>query len=82
MPISKRCMILNIVCDEGIINLIQVYAPTRDKSDKEIKPFYAHINTLIVTIKKHNIIITLSGLNVKVEDIIVGGWGMHNEHLG
>lgn len=39
--ISERAMMLNISCDGGTINLIQVYAPTVDKSDEEIENFFA-----------------------------------------
>lgn len=42
---------LNITCNEGIINLIQVYAPTADKSDEEIENFYTDIKTLITTLE-------------------------------
>lgn len=35
---------VNIACNEETISLIQVYAPTADKSDEEIENFYADIN--------------------------------------
>lgn len=44
---------LNITCDGGIINLIQFYALTSDKSDEEIKNFFENIDTFITTTKKH-----------------------------
>lgn len=36
VPISERVLMLNIACNEGTINLIQVYAPTVDRSDRKI----------------------------------------------
>lgn len=36
VPISERAMMHNIACNIGTINLIQVYAPTAEKLDKEI----------------------------------------------
>lgn len=39
--ISEKAMMLNISCDGGTISLIQVYALAANKSDKEIKNFFA-----------------------------------------
>jgi hypothetical protein len=53
LPIPERVMMLNIDCNKGVNNLIQVYVQAADKSDEEIENFYADINTLIVTTKSH-----------------------------
>jgi len=59
VPISERNMMINIACNKGTINLIQVYAPTADKSNEEIENFYAVIKTLIATTKRHEITMIL-----------------------
>lgn len=51
VPISKGAMMNNIACNVGTINLLQVYAPTADKSDEEIEIFYADLKILIATTK-------------------------------
>jgi len=66
-------MMLNIACNKGTINLIQVYAPTADKSDEEIENFYADIKTLIMTMKRHDITMIIGHFNAKVGNIIVDG---------
>lgn len=64
---------LNIACNKGTINLIQVYAPTTDKSDEERENFYRDIKTLITTTKRHDITIILGDFNAKFGKIIVDG---------
>ncbi|KAL1446089.1 hypothetical protein WDU94_009850 [Cyamophila willieti] len=80
VPLSDRVMMLSIASENGTINLIQVYAPTADKSDEEIETFYEEIESLLKTTKKHDITIILGDFNAKVGDCVVdgitGGYGL------
>ena len=58
---------------DGLINIIQVYAPTSDKSDEEIESFYQDIRTLLNATKKHQVTIVLGDFNAKVGDTKVDG---------
>ena len=40
VPISQRCMLLQINARPSAINIIQVYAPTLDSSEAEFESFY------------------------------------------
>uniref|UniRef100_A0A8D8V3E1 Craniofacial development protein 2 n=1 Tax=Cacopsylla melanoneura TaxID=428564 RepID=A0A8D8V3E1_9HEMI len=73
VPLSDRVMMLNIASENGVIHIIQVYAPTADKSDEEIETFYEEIESLLKTTKKHDITIILGDFNAKVGDCVVDG---------
>ncbi|XP_008482566.1 craniofacial development protein 2-like [Diaphorina citri] len=73
IPISDRVMMLSISSTEGVINVIQVYAPTVDKPDEDVEAFYDDIKTVLKTTKRHDITIILGDFNAKVGNIIVDG---------
>ncbi|KAI5751342.1 hypothetical protein M8J77_006574 [Diaphorina citri] len=72
-PISDRVMMINIASEKRNINIIQVYAPTADKSDEEIESFYEDIKKVLRTTKKHDVTMILGDFNAKVGDIEVDG---------
>ncbi|XP_037942288.1 craniofacial development protein 2-like [Teleopsis dalmanni] len=66
IPKSKRAMMVKINAKPLNINIIQVYAPTPDKSDDEIESFYAELNELMRLTKSHEINIIQGDFNAKV----------------
>ncbi|XP_073831724.1 uncharacterized protein [Musca autumnalis] len=60
------------------INIIQVYAPTADKSKEEVEEFYEDIKYLMNMTKHHEITIVQGDFNAKVgQDIVPGITGKH-----
>ncbi|XP_037931408.1 craniofacial development protein 2-like [Teleopsis dalmanni] len=80
IPKSDRAMMVKINAKPLNINIIQVYAPTADKSDDEIKSFYAELNELMRLTKSHEINIIQGDFNAKVGkgevNGVVGQYGL------
>lgn len=63
---SDRVMEIQLIGTTQNINLIQVYAPTADKSDEEIEEFYSQIQEISKSVKKQDINIIMGDFNAKV----------------
>ncbi|XP_073824763.1 FERM domain containing isoform X3 [Musca autumnalis] len=78
IPKSDRTMIIKISAKPVNINIIQVYAPTADKSNDEIEAFYIEVEELIKITKPHEITIIQGDFNAKVgSDIVAGVKGIY-----
>lgn len=80
VPLSDRCILLQIKGNPININIVQVYAPTADKSDSEIEKFYEDIDQITRSIKKQDLNIYLGDFNAKLGEgrvlDIVGDYGL------
>lgn len=65
-PLSDRVMMLKLQASPTAVNVIQVYAPTADKSDQEIETFYEELREALQTTKNHELTIILGDFNAKV----------------
>jgi len=66
IPESDRVMLLTINAKPIMLNIIQVYAPTSDKSDEEIEDFYADVNKMLKLTKPHEMTIIMGDFNAKI----------------
>lgn len=66
VPKSNRTMLLQIRAKPRNINIIQVYAPTTDGSDQEVRDFYKEIQDLLQMTKNHEINLVIGDFNAKV----------------
>lgn len=67
-------MLLQLQAQPFNINIVQVYAPTADKNDDVIEEFYAQIETVLRSLKKHEINIVMGDFNAKVGQGKVEGY--------
>ncbi|KAL1447433.1 hypothetical protein WDU94_013960 [Cyamophila willieti] len=85
IPISDRVMMLKLNTNFRTLNLIQVYAPTRDKSDADVEAFYSDIEKVLESTKKGELTFVIGDFNAKVGKGAAGdavgnyGLGMRNE---
>lgn len=70
---SERVMLVQFTGLTQKLNIVQVYAPTADKSDEEIEDFYNQLQMVNRSLKKHHINIIMGDLNAKVGCIKVPG---------
>ncbi|XP_039278804.1 craniofacial development protein 2-like [Nilaparvata lugens] len=79
-PYSERVMMLQIKTCTGHLNIIQIYAPTADSEEVEVKEFYAELETIIASTKKSDVTIVMGDFNAKVgKDKVeaqTGGFGL------
>ncbi|XP_055384420.1 uncharacterized protein LOC129614059 [Condylostylus longicornis] len=73
IPHSDRTMLVKLSAKPVNINLIQVYAPTADKSDEAIEEFYHDIDELMKLTKPQELNIVLGDFNAKVGSTQVEG---------
>lgn len=73
---SDRAILLQLEARPRNINIIQVYAPTTDKSDQEIESFYDHLKSILKHVNKQEICIIMGDFNAKV------GKGKQGQYVG
>lgn len=65
------------------INIVQVFAPTVEKSEEEIEDFYSQIGVVMKNVKKRDATIIMGDFNAKIgkgaEDKLVGLYGLDRE---
>ena len=76
MPVSDRLLLLQIDSKSLPINIIQVYAPTADQEEEEVRELYAQIEALKKQISKRELLIVMGDFNAKI------GKGRSGEHIG
>lgn len=64
--LSNRVMLLQLKSSSGRINIIQVYAPTADKGEHEIKEFYGQLDSILKVTNSSDSTIILGDFNAKV----------------
>ena len=47
--------------------MVQVYAPTEDKSDEEKDEFFGRLGEVVRSVKRHDMLLLMGDLNAKVE---------------
>ena len=79
-PCSDRVIMLQLKTHTGIMNIIQVYAPTTDKEDDEVEEFYAELDDIFKSIKNSDITVVMGDFNAKVGkdkvEAVTGGFGL------
>lgn len=75
-PVSDRILFLQLQTNTGKLNVIQIYAPTKNKSDEEIEQFYKQVNQVLKSTKTQDTTIILRDFNAKV------GKGRSGKHVG
>lgn len=80
IPHSDRTMLIKLKSHPVNINLIQIYAPTADKPDIEIRNFYREIKELLRHTKPSEVIIIMGDFNAKIGEgeveNVVGKYGL------
>lgn len=66
VPISERLLLLQIEAKPARINIIQVYAPTRDHSEEEVEQFYENIKAVLRKLPKQDVNMVMRDFNAKV----------------
>ena len=85
IPISDRILLLQLKASRQNVNIIQVYAPTADKSEDIIEEWYDQLRQIVKQLKKHEVNLIIGDFNAKVGQgrvlDIVGehGLGSRNE---
>ncbi|GFO44312.1 hypothetical protein PoB_007081700 [Plakobranchus ocellatus] len=67
-PISDRVFVAKLVANPLNLGIIQVYAPTSDSTDVEVKQFYEEIEKAKGYLKSQDIKIVMGDFNAKVGD--------------
>lgn len=80
MEISGGIAIIQLVTVTVKLNIIQVYAPTADRSDEEFEKFYQLLSTILKKVITSDIKIIMGDWNVKIgqkwpSDLVVS-WGL------
>lgn len=80
IPHSDRTMLIKLKSHPVDINIIQVYAPTADKPDMEIRNFYKEIKELLKYTKPAEVVIIMGDFNAKIGEgeveKVVGKYGL------
>lgn len=66
VPVSERILLITVSTTPIKCNILQVYAPTADKTDEEIERFYSELEDLVNKLPKQDINITLGDFNAKI----------------
>ncbi|XP_030757748.1 craniofacial development protein 2-like [Sitophilus oryzae] len=88
LPLSGRVMLIKLDAKPFPLNIIQVYAPTADKSDDEIANFYKELEVAWNHTKNHEVTVIMGDFNAKVGQGEVEkcggkfGLGVRNERGG
>ncbi|XP_055387971.1 craniofacial development protein 2-like [Condylostylus longicornis] len=84
IPLSDRALLLKIKAKSISLNIIQVYAPTADKSDEIIENFYSELSELTKFTRPHEMNIIMGDFNAKIGlgrvDNIVGPFALGNRN--
>uniref|UniRef100_A0A8D8S118 Craniofacial development protein 2 n=1 Tax=Cacopsylla melanoneura TaxID=428564 RepID=A0A8D8S118_9HEMI len=79
-PISPRVLLVQLKGSPIDINIIQVYAPTTDRSDEEVQEFYNSIELVLKKLKKDELNIVMGDYNAKLGEgrtsELVGPFGL------
>lgn len=80
IPFNDRAMLLKLQTTHRTLNVIQIYAPTNDKSDAEVEDFYSTLEEAMKLTKKGEINMVIGDFNAKIgsgsENDIVGQYGL------
>ncbi|XP_024874105.1 craniofacial development protein 2-like [Temnothorax curvispinosus] len=80
IPLNDRVMMLKLQTSHRALNVIQVYAPTNDKTDAETEEFYSKIDEAMRLTKKRELTMVIGDFNAKVgsgaEDDTVRQYGL------
>lgn len=80
LPISERIMLIKLNGQPVDINLIQIYAPTADKSEEELEEFYADLKKVKKHMKEHEVNVYMGDWNAKVGEEkvlnVTGSYGL------
>ncbi|XP_039291048.1 craniofacial development protein 2-like [Nilaparvata lugens] len=77
VPVSSRVILVQLKAKPVNINIIQVYAPTTDGTDEEVKEFSNSINQIIEKLKRHDLTIVMGDFNAKLgEGRTSSLWGL------
>ncbi|XP_071637558.1 craniofacial development protein 2-like [Temnothorax longispinosus] len=80
IPLNDRVMMLKLQTSHRALNVIQVYAPTNDKTDAETEESYSKIDEAMRLTKKGELTMVIGDFNAKVgfgaEDDTVGQYGL------
>lgn len=80
MPISERVMVVRMYSSHRMVNIVQAYAPTADKSEEDLENFYASLYKALTLTKKGEITIVTGDFNAKLGsgmvDGVCGGYGL------
>lgn len=74
--VSERVIVLQLEARPVNINIIQIYAPTTDKSNEEVDELYGCIKDIIKTLPKQDSTITMGDFNAKI------GAGFKTNYIG
>lgn len=84
VPKSNRAMMIQIQCKPRNLNILQLYAPTAERSNKDVEEFYKQAEQLLSITKKHDINIIVGDMNAKVgrREVkgIVGKYGLEDRN--
>ncbi|XP_055388534.1 craniofacial development protein 2-like [Condylostylus longicornis] len=79
---SERIIMVNMKTKSGIMNVIQIYAPTADSEDDVCEEFYADLEEVLALTKKDDTTLIMGDFNAKVGKAkvldIVGVYGLVN----
>lgn len=76
IPISDRVVMIQLQTNQTRTNIIQVYAPTTDKSEEELELFYNDIQQALDITKTRDITIIMGDWNAKI------GKGRDGDNIG
>ena len=73
VPLSDRCMLIQIEAKPTNINIIQTYAPTADKPPEELEKWYKDVKQLLKRTRKEEVTFFMGDMNAKVGRGAVNG---------
>ncbi|KAI8436544.1 hypothetical protein MSG28_010075 [Choristoneura fumiferana] len=80
VPRSNRAMLIHIEAKPRNIDIVQLYAPTVEKSEQEIEDFYREVEHLLEIAQKHEMCIVMGDMNAKIGEGevqgVVGKYGL------
>ncbi|XP_071578112.1 craniofacial development protein 2-like [Temnothorax nylanderi] len=80
IPLNDRVMMLKLQTEHRALNVIQVYAPTNDKTDAEMEEFYSKIEEAMRLTKRGELTMVIGDFNAKVgsgtEEDTAGRYGL------
>ena len=83
-PISERIVVAKLEAKPLDLGIIQVYAPTAESEDEEIKQFYEELERAKKCLKSQDITIIMGDFNAKVGDErvddVVGPYGLGTQN--
>ncbi|XP_060527005.1 craniofacial development protein 2-like [Cylas formicarius] len=66
IPLGERVMLLRLLTTHRVMNVVQAYAPTGDKSDEVVEDFYSTLEEAMKITKQGELIIVLGDFNAKI----------------